>query len=124
MQDCNLKKAETITICSSRSMEKEDATPLAALVGEVPPTVAVDEEYPESGWAAWFTVTGAFLALLCTFGQLSSFGIFQSWYSDHQLSHLPPSTISWIGALQLWTFFFSVCSRLYIVTSQNNDFAT
>ena len=68
----------------------------------------VDEEYPDGGWPARLTVFGAFCALVCTFGQLSSFGTFQSWYSEHQLHDLPPSTISWIGALQLWVFFFSV----------------
>ncbi len=69
-----------------------------------------DEAFPDGGWAAWLTVFGAFLALVCTFGQLNSFGTFQTWYSEHQLSHLPPSTISWIGSLQLWVFFFSVSS--------------
>ncbi|KAI0345501.1 MFS general substrate transporter [Trametopsis cervina] len=68
---------------------------------------SVETAYPDGGWRAWLTVGGAFLALLCTFGQLTSFGTFQTWYSEHQLSHLPPSTISWIGALQLWVFFFS-----------------
>jgi len=56
----------------------------------------------------WLVVIGAFLALFCTFGQLSSFGTFLSWYSHNQLSSYSPSTISWIGSLQLWVFFFSV----------------
>ena len=74
--------------------------------GEAPKT---DSVYPDGGWRAWLTVLGAFLALMCTFGQLSSFGTFQSWYTEHQLQTLAPSTISWIGSLQLWMFFFSVC---------------
>lgn len=65
--------------------------------------------YPEGGFRAYLTVFGAFIALLCTFGQMNSFGTYQTWYTDHQLQHLPPSTISWIGSLQLWVFFFSVC---------------
>lgn len=65
---------------------------------------------PDGGWRAWRAVLGAFLALACTFGQLSSFGTFQSWYAAHQLRALAPSTISWIGAVQLWVFFFSVRS--------------
>jgi hypothetical protein len=55
------------------------------------------------------TVFGAFVALFCTFGQMNAFGTFQTWYAAHQLNHLPASTISWIGSLQLWVFFFSVC---------------
>ncbi|PCH40453.1 MFS general substrate transporter [Wolfiporia cocos MD-104 SS10] len=66
-----------------------------------------DDEAREGGVNAWLTVLGAFLALFCTFGQLNSFGTFQSWYEEHQLKHLPASTISWIGSLQLWVFFFS-----------------
>lgn len=65
-------------------------------------------EYSEGGTKAWLTVAGASLALFCTFGQMNAFGTFQSWYSAHQLHHLPPSTISWIGSIQLWIFFFSV----------------
>ncbi|RPD56735.1 MFS general substrate transporter [Lentinus tigrinus ALCF2SS1-7] len=62
---------------------------------------------PDGGLDAWLTVFGAFLALFCTFGQLNAFGTFQTWYAGHQLRELPPSTISWIGSLQLWIFFFS-----------------
>lgn len=68
---------------------------------------AVEEEYPDGGWRAWLTVLGAFFALICTFGQLSSFGTFQAWYSEHQLAGYAPSTISWIGSIQLFVFFFS-----------------
>ncbi|KAF9465811.1 MFS general substrate transporter [Collybia nuda] len=64
-------------------------------------------DYPEGGFKAYLTVFGAFIALFCTFGQMNSFGTYQTWYSDHQLHNLPPSTISWIGSLQLWVFFFS-----------------
>ena len=63
---------------------------------------------PDGGPRGWLTVFGAFLALFCTFGQLNSFGTFQTWYAEHQLHHLAPSTISWIGSLQLWVFFFAV----------------
>ena len=65
--------------------------------------------FPEGGLKAYLTVVGSFMALACTFGQLSAFGTFQAWYASHQLQHLPASTISWIGSLQFWVFFFSVC---------------
>lgn len=70
----------------------------------------------------YLTVFGAFLAMFCSFGQMSSFGTYQSWYQAHQLHQLAPSTISWIGSLQLWVFFFSVrfplllaCIYCYVV---------
>ncbi|KAJ3853408.1 major facilitator superfamily domain-containing protein [Lentinula lateritia] len=56
---------------------------------------------------AYLTIFGAFLALFCTFGQMNAFGTFQAWYATHQLNTLDASTISWIGSLQLWVFFFS-----------------
>ena len=64
--------------------------------------------FPEGGLKAYLTVLGAFMAFACTFGQLSAFGTYQAWYASHQLRHLPASTISWIGSLQFWIFFFSV----------------
>lgn len=70
---------------------------------------------PGVDFKAYATVFGAFLALFCTFGQMNAFGTFQTWYSSHQLQHMPPSTISWIGSLQLWVFFVSVC--LYRMSS-------
>ncbi|KAF5358685.1 hypothetical protein D9758_007655 [Tetrapyrgos nigripes] len=58
-------------------------------------------------WQQSLTVFGAFLSLFCTFGQMNSFGTFETWYAIHQLNGTPSSTISWIGSLQLWVLFFS-----------------
>ena len=81
-------------------------------VGQHSPA-AVQGQGPCPHGAEWslratLSVFGAFLALFCTFGQMNSFGTYQTWYQRHQLSHFPPSTISWIGSIQLWVFFFSV----------------
>lgn len=75
------------------------------------PSPFIDSPEPplDCGWRAWITVAGSFLALFCSFGQINAFGTFQEYYATHQLSHLPASTISWIGSMQLWVFFFSVC---------------
>ncbi|KAJ7162664.1 MFS general substrate transporter [Mycena crocata] len=64
-------------------------------------------QFPEGTTQGYLAVFGAFMALFCTFGQMNAFGTFQTWYAEHQLSALPPSTIAWIGSLQLWVFFFS-----------------
>lgn len=66
------------------------------------------EDAVEGGAKGILTVIGAFFALFSTFGLLNTFGTFQLWYASHQLSAYSPSTISWIGSLQLWLFFFSV----------------
>ena len=68
----------------------------------------------------WFVVIGAFLALFCTVGQLGSFGTFLSWYTHNQLSSYSPSTISWIGSLQLWVFFFSVSASVIYNTTRDS----
>lgn len=61
----------------------------------------------DGGLKAYLTTLGAFTALFFTFGQMNAFGTFQAWYSAHQLAGMSPSTISWIGSLQLWIFFVS-----------------
>ncbi|THH19500.1 hypothetical protein EW146_g1679 [Bondarzewia mesenterica] len=93
---------------------KEKSTIIQSAALEPPPpspaindSHANDSERLDGGIRAWLTVLGGFIALFCSFGQLNAFGTFQAWYSAHQLSHLQPSTISWIGSLQLWIFFFS-----------------
>ncbi|EIW56757.1 MFS general substrate transporter [Trametes versicolor FP-101664 SS1] len=64
-------------------------------------------DFLDGGLAAWLTVFGAFLALSCSFGQMNAFGTYQSWYTTHQLQDMHPSTVAWIGSVQLWVFFFS-----------------
>ena len=54
-------------------------------------------------------VSGAFLGVFSTFGQVNSFGTFQAWYGQNQLAHRSSSAISWIGSSQLCTFFLAVC---------------
>lgn len=101
--DMSTVKIETASYISGTVVDDSQTS-----LPSVPAASEKDTDYPEGGWPAWFTVAGSFLALVCTFGQLTSFGTFQAWYSEHQLQSLPPSTISWIGSMQLWVFFFSV----------------
>ncbi|KAI8986299.1 MFS general substrate transporter [Trametes punicea] len=90
---------DTDVLVTEKSSDPERIPPIT---GPSPP-----RSCPDGGLRAWLTVVGSFLALFCTFGQLNSFGTFQAWYSEHQLREMPPSTIAWIGSLQLWLFFFS-----------------
>jgi hypothetical protein len=63
----------------------------------------------ENGIKGWATVFGAFWGLFATAGQLNSFGSYQAYYVKHELSSYSASDVSWIGSLQVWVFFFSVC---------------
>jgi hypothetical protein len=79
-----------------------------ASVGEHQP---VSARFKEGGLAGWLTVFGAFWGLFATYGQVSSFGSYQAYYLQHQLSDYTASDISWIGSFQLWAFTFSVRSQ-------------
>ncbi|OCL12190.1 MFS transporter, MCP family, solute carrier family 16, member 10 [Glonium stellatum] len=59
---------------------------------------------PDGGLKAWTQVAMAFIVVFTTWGYVNSFGAFQTYYT----SILPqsPSTISWIGSVQVWIVFF------------------
>ena len=83
-----------------------------------PPLPACETTTDIPGLKAYLTTFGAFTALFFTFGKMNAFGTFQAWYSTHQLAGVPASTISWIGSLQLWIFFFLVSYvNLFLVSA-------
>ena len=59
---------------------------------------------PDGGIHAWTQVACGFIVIMTTWGYVNSFGSFQTYYT----STLPqsPSTISWIGSIQVWLTFF------------------
>jgi hypothetical protein len=64
--------------------------------------------WAEGGFLGCLTLFGGFVGSFATMGQVTSFGTYQAWYAEHQLSAYSPSAISWIGGLQLWVMMFSV----------------
>ncbi|KAF7312629.1 MFS monocarboxylate [Mycena indigotica] len=60
-----------------------------------------EKEFPDGGLRAWGTVFGAFMINFSCYGVVTSFGVFEQYYSTHQLSTSPLSAIAWIGSLQL-----------------------
>jgi hypothetical protein len=94
--------------CSSATAGSDQSSSTnekAAIVEAQQPAAATP---PEGGLAGWLTVLGAFFALFASFGQSNAFGSYQAFYAQHQLSNYSASAISWIGGLQLWTYFASV----------------
>jgi len=59
---------------------------------------------PDGGFPAWSQAFLAHLAIFNTWGFINSFGIFQTYYTT--ALGKPPSTISWIGSVQIWLLFF------------------
>ncbi|KAF8147802.1 beta-lactamase/transpeptidase-like protein [Mycena galopus ATCC 62051] len=68
-------------------------------------------EFPDGGLRAWGTVFGAFMINFSCYGVITSFGVFEQYYSVNQLKDQPLSTISWIGSLQLSLVLLMGCSR-------------
>lgn len=62
--------------------------------------------FPDGGIRAWLTVLGGFLAFVATIGFLTGGSVFQSYYATTALPDEDPSTISWIGSVQVWGCFF------------------
>lgn len=56
-------------------------------------------------WKACGVVVGSFLGLTSNFGVLNSIGVVQTYISEHQLSHVEASTISWIFSVYLYLSF-------------------
>ncbi|KAJ7131769.1 MFS general substrate transporter [Mycena crocata] len=72
--------------------------------------------FPEGGFQAWATVTGAFIVSFCGFGYTTSFGVYQDFYTREYLTQSSPSAISWIGsvnALLIISGLGLVTGRLY-----------
>ncbi|KAM5479868.1 hypothetical protein McanCB56680_005296 [Microsporum canis] len=69
----------------------------------------------DSGWAAWSQVLASFFLFFNTWGIVTAFGVFQTYYEHNLLNHLSPSTISWIGSTQsfLLLFFGTVTGSLF-----------
>ncbi|KAF9633221.1 putative monocarboxylate permease-like protein [Lasiodiplodia theobromae] len=72
-----------------------------------PPKTPAAGDFPEGGFQAWSVAVGTAAALFCTMGYLNSFGVYQTYYEEYQLSSMTPSAISWIGSLQNFFVFFS-----------------
>lgn len=59
---------------------------------------------PDGGFEAWLQASLAHVVVFNSWGYISSFGVFQTYYAD--MLHRPPSDISWIGGIQIFLLFF------------------
>lgn len=59
---------------------------------------------PDGGIIAWSQVLGAHFTVCNTWGYITTFGMFQSYYE--QILPQSASTISWIGGVQVFLLFF------------------
>jgi hypothetical protein len=59
---------------------------------------------PDGGFNAWVQVAMGWLIIFVTWGYVNSFGSFQAYYTE--ILPEDPSTISWIGSIQVFLTFF------------------
>ena len=64
-------------------------------------------EPPNGGFSAWLKVLGCFIVFIDTYGIATSFGVYQTHYQLHTLRSYAPSTISWIGTVQVFLMGFT-----------------
>ncbi|KAF2458730.1 major facilitator superfamily domain-containing protein [Lineolata rhizophorae] len=76
-----------------------------ALANEKGLGTSTEEDFPDGGARAWLVAIGSSLVLMATFGYINSFGIYQAYYEANQLSGHSPSSISWIGSVQVFFVF-------------------
>lgn len=64
-------------------------------------------EFPDGGLKAWTSVLGGWCCCLCSYGWLSSIGVFQTYYEEQLLRSYSSTEISWILSVQVFTLTVS-----------------
>jgi MFS family permease len=69
------------------------------------PSAFDPSSFPDGGKDAWLCVLGGFCVLFCSFGWINCIGVFQNYYETELLVGYAPSTIAWIGSLEVFFMF-------------------
>ena len=62
--------------------------------------------FPEGGLKTWLVMAGSFCIIGGTFGLISSAGLFQAHWQEHQLSSYTSGVVSWIAAVNIFMNLF------------------
>ena len=80
------------------------------ILQELEPTTTsrsrADYTFPEGGLRAWLVVLGSFSIITGTFGLISTVGLFQAYWQEHQLSAYTTRDIGWISAVNVFLNLF------------------
>lgn len=74
----------------------------APLIPRAPPQDVPPPTFAEGGRRGWLTVLGAFGVQCSTFGYATSYGVYETYYSETLLRDHTLSEIAWIGSIQTW----------------------
>ena len=72
-----------------------------------PATLELASPPPDGGLWAWLAVAAGFAIFMNTWGLISTYGVFQTYYESGILFHSSASDIAWIGSLQASLTFFT-----------------
>ncbi|CBF84100.1 hypothetical protein AN2746.2 [Aspergillus nidulans FGSC A4] len=77
----------------SQDVEKTSAAPVQP---------AEDKEEPtfDTGLACWLQVLGSWFLFFNSWGVVNTWGVYQTYYEQNQLSDISSSSIAWVGSLQ------------------------
>ncbi|KAM5497547.1 hypothetical protein McanMca71_007299 [Microsporum canis] len=102
----SLEKGLRSPVAQSQELPSQDSSG--------PPKDAIPN-FPEGGFKAWLTVSGAAAALFVSFGWVNCIALFQANYEINQLKGYPRSTISWITSMEFFFMMFMspVAGRLF-----------
>lgn len=81
-------------------VEPSGSPPPDASSDAVPAAVSSPGPPPDGGLTAWLQVVAGFVVFFNTWGMLSSFSVFQTYYESGELFEASSSNISWIGSIQ------------------------
>lgn len=80
--------------------EGDERAPL--IPGSPPPEDLLSPNFAEGGRQGWLTVLGAFGVQFSTFGYATSYGVYETYYSETLLKDHSLSEIAWVGSIQTW----------------------
>lgn len=86
----NANSSETDT--KQQSNLEKSVNPPAPTSGSLPP--------PNGGLVAWLQVAAGFVLFFNTWGMVSAFSVFQTYYESGELFETSSANISWIGSIQ------------------------
>ncbi|GAM90205.1 hypothetical protein ANO11243_082460 [Dothideomycetidae sp. 11243] len=104
--DADLSKPHSADVSREKDLEAEQKSGLPAVGAPNIPTANDAGSIPDGGLAAWMQVAGAWSLFFNTWGNLNTFGIFQTYYESDQLFTETSSNIAWIGAIQAALLLF------------------
>ncbi|KAF4126012.1 Major Facilitator Superfamily [Geosmithia morbida] len=96
-----IKRQDSSSVDRGHDEEKKQGDGAPPPPGGPPPGMAPGD-FPDGSLEAWIVVFGASCGLFSTFGLINCVGIFQKYYVEGPLSHLSPSSISWILSAQVF----------------------